>query len=138
MIVFSILAAFAPAILPASPKAIAAAARVSIAIAVVLILVPSAQRGYGQTAPSPIPVQPNIAALQAQGHVFKLGEACTQMTGRAGIIKRDACQRWYCSRPEYQDITERRPNFAAEMKCEWKLIGLHCLCRPAGTSPDAK
>ena len=96
------------------------------------------ESGYAQPAQSPIAVQPNIAAQQAQGHDFKIGEACKQMTGKSGIIKRDACQRWYCSRPEYQDITERRPNLAAEIGCEWQLVGVHCLCRQPGTVAKEK
>lgn len=86
----------------------------------------------------PIPVQPNIATLQAQGHVFVLGEPCQRMSGGDGIIKRDACQRWYCSRLGYQDITERRPNLAAEIGCEWRLVGVHCLCEPTGARPKPK
>ena len=53
------------------------------------------ERGYAQPTQPPIAVQPNIAAQQAQGYAFKVGEPCKQMTGKAGIIKRDACQRWY-------------------------------------------
>jgi hypothetical protein len=103
-----------------------------------LLFISLIERGYAQSPQPPIPVQPNIAAQQAQGHVFKIGEPCKQMTGRSGIIKRDACQRWYCSRTDYQDITERRPNFATEMGCEWQLVGLHCLCRKPGTAPKEK
>lgn len=103
-----------------------------------LLLFSLIECGYAQSSPPPIAVQPNIAAQQAQGYAFKIGEPCKQMTGKAGIIKRDACQRWYCSRPEYQDITERRPNFATEMGCEWQLVGLHCLCRKPGAAPKAK
>lgn len=111
--------------------------RMLLAISAVLFI-SLIERGYAQTSQPPMPVQPNIAAQQAQGYVFKIGEPCKQMTGRPGIIKRDACQRWYCSRPEYQDITERRPNFAAEIGCEWQLVGVHCLCRQPGTAPKQK
>jgi hypothetical protein len=86
----------------------------------------------------PLPVQSNIATLQAQGHVFKIGEPCKMMSGSAGLIKRDACQRWYCSRPGYQDITERQPNFAAEIGCHWQLFGEHCLCKPDKDRAKAK
>ena len=104
-----------------------------------LLLVLHVDRGYSQTSQPPIPVQPNIATLQAQGHVFKVGEVCTRLGGGSGIIKRDACQRWYCSRTDYQDIIERRPNFAAEIGCEWQLVGVHCLCRqPTSATPKDK
>jgi hypothetical protein len=93
---------------------------------------------HAQTLPSPMPVQPNIAALQAQGHDFKIGEVCKRTSGGSGIIKRDACQRWFCSRTDYQDITERRPNLAAEIGCEWQLVRLHCLCLRPGTPPAGK
>ena len=106
---------------------------VLLAISALLFISPI-ESGYAQSSQPPMPVQPNIAAQQVQGHVFKIGEPCKQMTGRSGIIKRDACQRWYCSRPDYQDITERRPNLAAEIGCEWQLVGLHCLCRQPGTT----
>ncbi len=103
-----------------------------------LLFISLIERGYAQTTQPPIPVQPNIATQQAQGYVFKIGEPCKQMTGKPGIIKRDACQRWYCSRTGYQDITERRPNLAAEIGCEWQLVGLHCLCRQPGAAPNEK
>ena len=78
----------------------------------------------------PLPVQPNIAKLYLEGHKFTLGEPCTMMTkNRPGVIKRDACKRWYCGRPGLRDIVESRPNLAAEMGCEWRLIGEHCLCQ---------
>ncbi len=84
--------------------------------------------------PGPIPVQPNIAKLFLEGHKFTLGEPCTMMTkNQPGVIKRDGCQRWYCGRKDFQDIVQQRPNFAAEMGCEWRLVGQHCLCqRPPG------
>jgi hypothetical protein len=50
---------------------------------------------------------------------------------RPGVIKRDACKRWYCGRPEFQDIIQLRPNFASEMGCEWRLADQHCLCQRA-------
>lgn len=96
------------------------------------------ERGHAQSPQPPIAVQPNIAAQQAQGYAFKIGEPCKQMSGKRGIIKRDACQRWYCSRTDYQDVTERRPNLAAEMGCEWQLVGLHCQCRKPGAAPKEK
>jgi hypothetical protein len=113
------------------------ASRMLLAISA-LLFISLIERGYAQPSQPPIAVQPNIAAQQAEGHVFKIGEPCKQMTGKAGIIKRDACQRWYCSRPEYQDITERRPNFATEIGCEWQLVGVHCLCRKPGTAGKEK
>ncbi len=104
-----------------------------LAFAPFFILYP--EQGYAQS-PEPVPVQPNIALLQAQGHVFKLGEACTRMSkNKPGVMKRDACGRWYCGRTEWEDINEARPNFAAEMGCEWHLVGLHCLCQRPNARP---
>jgi hypothetical protein len=111
--------------------------RMLLAVSAVLFI-SLIERGHAQSTQPPIAVQPNIAAQQAQGYAFKIGEACKQMTGKAGIIKRDACQRWYCSRPEYQDVIERRPNFATEIGCEWQLVGVHCLCRQSGTAAKEK
>ena len=84
--------------------------------------------------PGPIPIQPNVAKMFLDGHKFTFGEPCTMMTrNQPGIIKRDACQRWYCGRKEYQDIVQLRPNFASEMGCQWRIVGMHCLCqRPSG------
>src|ERR1019366_9459223 len=107
---------------------LASAAPPALTLAFTLFLVLSAERGYTQSPQpaqpaqslEPVPVQPNIALLQAQGHVFKLGEACTRMSkNKPGVMKRDACGRWYCGRTEWEDINESRPNFAAEMGCEW-------------------
>lgn len=110
----------------------------ALIVVAALLLASLVATGHAQMAQSPMPVQPNIAALQAQGHDFKIGEACKRMSGGSGIIKRDACQRWYCSRTDYQDVTERRPNLATEIGCEWQLVGQHCLCQPHGTRPTAK
>ena len=110
------------------------AALPTLIISLALYLIPSIEYGHAQSqqapSPPPPPVQPNIAKLQAEGHVFKLGEPCKQLSGKAGIIKRDACERWYCSRLDYQDITERVPNFAARIGCTWQLVGIHCQCKP--------
>lgn len=82
--------------------------------------------------PGPLPVQPNIAEMFLKGHKFTLGEPCTMMTkNQPGVIKRDACQRWYCGRKDFQDIIQLRPNFAAEMGCEWRIVNQHCLCQRA-------
>ena len=113
------------------------ASRILLGVSALLFL-SLIEHGYAQSTQPPIAVQPNIAAQQAQGYAFKIGEPCKQMTGKAGIIKRDACQRWYCSRPEYQDVIERRPNFATEIGCEWQLVGLHCQCRKPGAAPKDK
>jgi hypothetical protein len=115
----------------------------SAVLACCVLLIGLTGRAYAQSSlPSevlaPISIQPNIAALQAQGHVFELGEVCKLLSGKAGIIKRDACHRWYCGRTNYQDITDWKPNFAAEAGCEWHLAGIHCLCQRPGARAPAK
>jgi hypothetical protein len=124
-----------------SPAATSLTVSAALVLACCVLLLTG--HAYAQSsAPSevvaPIAVQPNIAALQAQGHVFKLGEACNLLSGKAGIIKRDACHRWYCGRTNYQDITDWKPNFAAEAGCEWQLAGIHCLCQRPGARAPAK
>jgi hypothetical protein len=116
---------------------LSAAASLAASAMLALLLAAWPARVAAQT-PQPIPVQPNIATLQTQGHVFKVGEPCKMMSGSAGLIKRDACQRWYCSRPGYLDITVRQPNFAAELGCHWQLVGTHCLCQPDKDRAKAK
>jgi len=112
-------------------------------LACCVLLIGLTGRAYAQSSPpsevvAPISVQPNIAALQVQGHAFKLGEVCKLLSGKAGIIKRDACHRWYCGRINYQDITDWKPDFAAEAGCEWQLAGIHCVCQRSGARTPAK
>lgn len=59
-----------------------------------------------------------------------LGETCTRRTDRfAGVIKVDACGRWYCGRVDINDITVLNPRFAETMKCSWELVDDKCKCR---------
>ena len=79
------------------------------------------------------------AAAQPVPKVFKLGEPCARKTDtRPGVVKRDACGRWYCSRTDVKDIIEIRPNIAAEMGCTWRLEGDHCKCRRPEPQPQSK
>jgi hypothetical protein len=65
-----------------------------------------------------------------------LGVACNRVTDKkAGVIKRDACGRWYCGRTDVKDVIEVRPDIAKEMGCEWKIDGNNCVCRRAASVP---
>jgi hypothetical protein len=59
----------------------------------------------------------------------KLGDACARKSDSApGVVKRDACGRWYCGRTDVKDIIELRPNLAADLGCVWQLEGQRCRC----------
>ena len=59
----------------------------------------------------------------------KVGDACVRKSdAERGVVKRDACGRWYCGRTDVKDIIELRPNLAAELGCEWHLEGQRCRC----------
>ncbi|WP_143530306.1 hypothetical protein [Rhizobium sp. RU36D] len=58
-----------------------------------------------------------------------LGRSCTRRTDRfPGVIKVDACGRWYCGRVDINDITVLNPHLAEDMKCNWTLIYDKCKC----------
>lgn len=60
---------------------------------------------------------------------FRRGDTCQPpYTGKPGVIKVDACGRWYCSRADIKDLIEVRPNFAAENKCAWTYKEGTCQC----------
>ena len=63
---------------------------------------------------------------------LKQGDPCTRKTdSNPGVVKRDACGRWYCGRRDIRDITEIAPNLANDIDCTWRLEGSRCLCRRA-------
>jgi hypothetical protein len=67
---------------------------------------------------------------QRELRLIKAGDACARKTDRAqGVVKIDACGRWYCGRADVKDIIEVRPRFAQEFHCTWRLDGEHCRCR---------
>jgi hypothetical protein len=58
-----------------------------------------------------------------------LGESCKRQTDNfEGVVKVDACGRWYCGRVDVNDITALSPNFAEKMFCTWRLINDKCKC----------
>jgi hypothetical protein len=58
-----------------------------------------------------------------------LGESCKRQTDNfEGIVKVDACGRWYCGRIDVNDITVLSPQFAEKMFCTWRLINDKCKC----------
>jgi hypothetical protein len=65
------------------------------------------------------------------GKTARRGEACRPpRTDKPGIVKVDACGRWYCGRADVKDLIEVRPHFAAEQKCTWTLKDDVCRCVP--------
>jgi hypothetical protein len=67
---------------------------------------------------------------QRQLKLIKAGDACDRKTDTArGIVKVDACGRWYCGRADVKDIIEVRPKYAEEVGCAWRLEDNRCKCR---------
>lgn len=102
-----------------------------------------------QSQPAPPP--PSSSALQSiappeaihhppphdrDGKVYVLGATCARKTDtRPGVIKRDACDRWYCGRADQKDVVEALPTFAHDFNCTWRLEGDACKCRRADYRP---
>ena len=62
--------------------------------------------------------------------VVKVGDPCkTRTDPRSGVVKVDACGRWYCGREDVKDIIEVRPNIAEALNCTWRIEGTLCRCR---------
>jgi hypothetical protein len=62
--------------------------------------------------------------------IVKVGDPCkTRTDPRSGVVKIDACGRWYCGRKDVKDIIEVRPNIADVLNCTWRLEGEQCRCR---------
>src|SRR5262249_52810512 len=71
-----------------------------------------------------VPAAPQSPATPAAPSGQKLGDACTRKSDqKGGVVKRDACGRWYCGLAEVKDIIELRPNIASELGCAWQLEG---------------
>ncbi len=71
--------------------------------------------------------------------IVKVGDPCRARSDpRPGVIKVDACGRWYCGRPEVKDIVELRPNIAEERGCEWQVVGGRCRCLRIGSPSREK
>jgi hypothetical protein len=67
---------------------------------------------------------------QRQLKLIKTGDACDRKTDKAqGVVKVDACGRWYCGRGDAKDIIEVRPKYAQEIGCTWRLEDNRCKCR---------
>ena len=79
------------------------------------------------------PAMAQTAVPQTQSQIGpggrRAGEQCIRRTDRIeGVVKVDACGRWYCGRVDFNDITVLNPNFAEGMKCSWTLVGDKCRC----------
>jgi len=87
-----------------------------------------------QSLPAPAAPNQSLPAPAApDGVLGDRGDACTRTSdARSGVVKQDACGRWYCGLTTVKDIFEQRPNIAAERGCTWRLefssIGSQCRC----------
>jgi hypothetical protein len=77
-----------------------------------------------------VPALSQTSPRQRELRIIKAGDACDRKTDKArGVVKIDACGRWYCGRADVKDIIEVRPRFAEEAGCTWRLEGTRCKCR---------
>jgi hypothetical protein len=105
-----------------------------------------ADRACAQDAATPHPAPPTTPSQAPAPNQtpIALGSACTRRTDtKPGIVKRDACGRWYCGRADFKDVIEVRPNIAAELGCKWVLelnppSGAQCRCRPIAANAQPK
>jgi hypothetical protein len=89
--------------------------------------------------PAAAPGAPSFT--DAKGNIWRAGDPCTVVPAnvtlsKPGVMKRDACQRWYCSTSGVKDIIEIKPNIAELLQCTWRLEGVHCKCRTADYEPS--
>jgi hypothetical protein len=87
------------------------------------------------------------AAAQAQPtpsterSTYTLGGPCVRKPdGADGIVRRDACNRWYCgSKLEVKNVSEAMPDLPQRLGCTWRIevsnAGAFCICHKPETSP---
>jgi hypothetical protein len=83
------------------------------------------------------PEKPGIEQTPQSPVIIRVGDRCwTRAEKQQGVVKVDACGRWYCGRADVKDIVEVRPNIAEVLNCTWRLEGDRCRCRrdTAGTT----
>jgi hypothetical protein len=78
----------------------------------------------GAPAESQTPSQPSRRGL------LILGATCDRGPNEKGVVKRDACQRWYCGLASYKDPIEVEPDIARRANCTWTVTGGRCRCIP--------
>jgi hypothetical protein len=92
--------------------------RVALAALLLLFVSLAADEVSGQ----PDRISPGLAEA-------KTGAACYDPADRrVGVFKHDPCGRLYCGDPKLKSITDVRPNYAAEKKCEWQMVSWRCQC----------
>jgi hypothetical protein len=89
------------------------------------------------SGPLAAPVAAQAPAGTAASPAYKQGDACVRKTdANPGVVKRDACGRWYCGRRDIRDVAEFAPNLARDIDCTWKLEGTRCMCRKPVAQQD--
>lgn len=91
-----------------------------------------------KTQSQPAPKSDPEAPAQPR-RIVKRGDECVRKGGGLpGVVRRDACSRWYCGKAGERDIIELNPTLAANFGCTWRLEGDRCFCRKAvaKASPD--
>jgi hypothetical protein len=99
-----------------------------IAFAFALLTAGLPATARGQTAAPPL----DRAAAERQLPKIveaKIGAACMGTHSQSlGIFKKDACGNLYCGDPKLKSILVVKPNYAAEKKCKWQMVGWRCQC----------
>jgi hypothetical protein len=115
----------------AKPALVRALRYAALAFAILTAALPGTI--FGQTAaqtPAPAAAERQIPKIVEA----KIGAACmAAYSQRIGVFKNDACGNLYCGEPNLKSILDVRPNYAAEKKCKWQMVGWRCQC-VGGTS----
>jgi hypothetical protein len=92
-----------------------------------------------QTSAAQTPERPSTAPSPRNPVIVNVGDPCwTRAERRKGVVKVDACGRWYCGRADVKDIIEVRPNIAEVLNCTWRLEGDRCRCRRDAAGPTSR
>jgi hypothetical protein len=87
----------------------------------------SAQAPAPKPTPTPEPFFGDVFVTK-DGKTARRGESCRPPWPGKGIVKVDACGRWYCGLENVKDLIQARPNLTAEEKCTWTLKDEICRC----------
>ena len=105
---------------------------VGFALFVAAVVLIAAGPACAQATPNPQAATSDIKRPYVKGQdgkIYHLGDTCVRKSDRkAGVVKSDACLRWYCSLPDAMDIIEVRPNLAQQLGCQWRVVNTKCRC----------
>ncbi len=60
---------------------------------------------------------------------LKPGDKCQRKSDKAaGVVRPDACGRWYCVKARGRTFMDSHPHFHSRNACSWKVVSDRCLC----------